>query len=141
MAAEHAKHGGSIIAVETVPHEKTSSYGIVAVDDSGRITEIVEKPAPEDAPSNSAVVGRYLLVPEVFDKLETTGRGAGGEIQLTDAIADLLNESPVYAYSFSGVRFDCGSKLGYLKATVAYGLNHPATGPAFRAHLHEILDG
>ena len=139
MAREHAGHGGSVIAVETVPHEKTSSYGIVAVDDSSRITEIVEKPAPEDAPSNSAVVGRYLLVPEIFDKLETTSRGAGGEIQLTDAIADLLNESPVYAYSFSGVRFDCGSKLGYLKATVAYGLNHPDTGPAFRAHLHELL--
>ncbi len=140
MAREHAGHGGSVIAVETVPHEKTSSYGIVAVDESSRITEIVEKPAPEDAPSDSAVVGRYLLVPEIFDKLETTGRGAGGEIQLTDAIADLLDESPVYAYLFSGERFDCGSKLGYLKATVAYGLNHPGTGPAFRAHLHEILD-
>jgi len=139
MAGEHDRHGGSVIAVETVPQEDTSSYGIVAVDGSDRITEIVEKPAPENAPSNSAVVGRYLLAPEIFDKLETTGRGAGGEIQLTDAIADLLGESPVYAYSFSGERFDCGSKLGYLKATVAYGLNHPGTGEAFRAHLRETL--
>ena len=140
MAAEYDRHGGSVIAVQTVPAEKTSRYGIVAMDDSSRITQIVEKPAPEDAPSNSAVVGRYLLAPEVFDNLETTGRGAGGEIQLTDAIADLLDESPVYAYAFSGERFDCGSKLGYLKATVAYGLEHPDTGSAFLDHLREVLD-
>ena len=140
MAAEYERHGGSVIAVETVPHEETKSYGIVAVDDANRITEIVEKPAPEDAPSDSAVVGRYLLAPEIFEKLETTGRGAGGEIQLTDAIADLLDTSPVYAYSFSGERFDCGSKLGYLKATVAYGLNHPDTGAEFRAHLQALID-
>ena len=140
MAAEHGRHGGSVIAVEEVPHEDTSSYGIVAVDGSDRITQIVEKPAPEEAPSDSAVVGRYLLAPQIFDKLETTGRGAGGEIQLTDAIADLLDESPVFAYSFSGERFDCGSKLGYLKATVAYGLEHPDTGDAFRSHLSEILE-
>ena len=139
MAAEHGRHGGSVIAVEEVPHEDTSSYGIVAVDGSDRITQIVEKPAPEEAPSDSAVVGRYLLAPQIFDKLETTGRGAGGEIQLTDAIADLLDESPVFAYSFSGERFDCGSKLGYLKATVAYGLDHPDTGDAFRSHLSELL--
>ncbi len=139
MAGEYARHGGSVIAVETVPEEDTSSYGIVAVDDETRIRQIVEKPKPEDAPSNSAVVGRYLLAPEIFDKLETIGRGAGGEIQLTDAIADLLPESPVYAYSFSGERFDCGSKLGYLKATVAYGLNHTDTGDAFRAFLRETL--
>ncbi len=141
MADEYEDHGGSVIAVETVPHEDTSSYGIVAVDESdrNRITQIVEKPAPEDAPSNSAVVGRYLLAPEIFDKLENTGRGAGGEIQLTDGIADLLNESAVYAYSFTGVRYDCGSKLGYLQATVAYGLEHPDTGERFRKHLKDIL--
>ena len=141
MMAEHEKHGGSVIAVETVPPESTSSYGIVAVDESNhnRITRIVEKPRPEDAPSNMAVVGRYLLAPEIFDKLEKTGRGAGGEIQLTDGIADLLDESPVYAYSFSGVRYDCGSKLGYLQATVAYGLAHPDTGEAFLEHLREVL--
>lgn len=139
MAAEYARHSGSVIAVETVPQEDTSSYGIVAVDDESRITQIVEKPDPTAAPSNSAVVGRYLLAPEIFDKLETTGRGAGGEIQLTDAIADLLSESAVYAYSFRGQRFDCGSKLGYLKATVAYGLSHPDTGDEFRAHLRDTL--
>ena len=139
MAGEYARHGSSVIAVETVPQEDTSSYGIVAVNDESRITQIVEKPKPEDAPSNSAVVGRYLLAPEIFDKLETTGRGAGGEIQLTDAIADLLPESAVYAYSFGGERFDCGSKLGYLKATVAYGLSHSDTGDAFRAYLREML--
>ena len=139
MAAQYEAHGGSVIAVETVPHEDTSSYGIVAVGDGGRITEIVEKPAPDDAPSDSAVVGRYLLAPEIFDKLETTGRGAGGEIQLTDAIADLLGESDVYAYTFEGTRFDCGSKLGYLKATLAYGLSRPDTGPALREHILEVL--
>jgi len=141
MAGEHARHGGSVIAVETVPRENTSSYGIVAVDeaDQNRITEIVEKPAPADAPSNSAVVGRYLLAPEIFDKLDTIGKGAGGEIQLTDGIAALLSEDPVYAYSFAGVRYDCGNKLGYLQATVAYGLDHADTGEAFRAYLQDLV--
>ena len=141
MAKLHSVQGGSVIAVETVPREHTSSYGIVAVDarNNNRITRIVEKPAPEDAPSNSAVVGRYLLAPEIFDKLERIGKGAGGEIQLTDGIADLLGESPVYAYSFSGVRYDCGSKLGYLQATVAFGLAHPDTGRDFREHLKRLL--
>jgi len=141
MAGEHSRHGGSVIAVETVPRQSTSSYGIVAVDESdqNRITEIVEKPAPEDAPSESAVVGRYLLAPEIFDKLEHIGKGAGGEIQLTDAIAQLLGDQPIYAYSFNGVRYDCGSKLGYLQATVAYGLAHPDTGARFREHLKAVL--
>ncbi len=141
MADEHADHGGSVVAVETVPREHTSSYGIVAVDenDRNRITQIVEKPDPEDAPSNSAVVGRYLLSGGIFEKLENLGQGAGGEIQLTDGIAALLDESPVYAYSFAGARYDCGSKLGYLQATVAYGLNHPDTGERFREHLKDVL--
>jgi UTP--glucose-1-phosphate uridylyltransferase len=141
MAAEYARHGGSVIAVETVPANETSSYGIVAIDtaNDNRITQIVEKPAPADAPSNLAVVGRYLLVPAIFDKLQRTGRGAGGEIQLTDAIADLLADKPVHAYAFSGDRYDCGSKIGYLKATVAYGLQHPETGESFRAHLKDVL--
>jgi UTP--glucose-1-phosphate uridylyltransferase len=141
MAEHYKEHAGSVIAVETVPHEHTSSYGIVAVDEgeNNRITQIVEKPAPENAPSNSAVVGRYLLAPEIWEKLENIGEGAGGEIQLTDGIADLLSESAVYAYSFEGVRYDCGSKLGYLQATVAYGLDHPDTGEAFREHLDEVL--
>ncbi len=142
MAGQYADHGGNVIAVETVPAEETSSYGIVAVDgaNNNRVTEIVEKPSPQDAPSTLAVVGRYLLAPEIFDKLETIGRGAGGEIQLTDAIAELLHELPVFAYPFTGVRYDCGNKLGYLKATVAYGLGHPDTGPAFREHLRRLLE-
>ena len=141
MAAEYADHGGSVVAVETVPRESTSSYGIVAVDenDRDRITQIVEKPDPSEAPSDSAVVGRYLLAPEIFGLLENIGSGAGGEIQLTDGIADLLKGSPVYAYSFDGVRYDCGSKLGYLQATVAYGLEHPDTGEGFREHLKQVL--
>jgi len=105
---------------------------------ANRISHIVEKPAPKDAPSNLAVVGRYLLMPEIFDTLETTTRGAGGEIQLTDAIADVLADSPVYAYAFHGDRYDCGSKIGYLKATVAYGLEHAETGAAFKAYLDNM---
>ena len=143
MAAEHERHGSSVVAVEPVPHEDTSKYGIVAVEDSKdgqRMNRIIEKPDPADAPSDLAVVGRYLLAPEIFDKLETTGRGAGGEIQLTDAIADLLDDSPVYAFSFSGERFDCGSKLGYLQATIAYGLAHDEIGNDFREHLKTVLD-
>lgn len=140
MSAEYQKHGGSVIAVETVPKENTSSYGIVALDsnEKNRVSHIVEKPAPEDAPSNLAVVGRYLLNPIVFDKLENTGRGAGGEIQLTDAIADMLEESAVYAHAFTGDRYDCGSKIGYLKATVAYGLAHKETGEEFREYLKTL---
>jgi len=142
MAGEYERHGGSVVAVEEVPHENTSSYGIVAVDEANdhRVTNIVEKPRPANAPSNLAVVGRYLLAPDIWDKLENTGSGAGGEIQLTDAIADLLEERPVHAYNFTGERFDCGSKLGYLKATVAFGLGHPDTGEAFREHLKTVLD-
>ena len=142
MAGEFRIHGSSVVAVEEVPHENTSSYGIVAVEEADggkRMTKIVEKPKPENAPSNLAVVGRYLLAPEIFDKLETTGRGAGGEIQLTDAIADLLEDASVYAYSFSGERYDCGSKLGYLQATVAYGLAHGEIGEAFEAHLKKTI--
>jgi len=141
MAAEHGRHGGSVVAVETVPREHTSSYGIVAVNsaEQDRITQIVEKPQPKDAPSDSAVVGRYLLAPEIFDKLAHIGAGAGGEIQLTDGIAALLDEQAIYAYSFEGVRYDCGSKLGYLQATVAYGLEHADTGARFREHLMQLL--
>ncbi len=141
MAAEHARHGGSVVAVENVPAEDTASYGIVEIDASNenRMTSIVEKPAPEDAPSTLAVVGRYLLDGSIFDKLENIGKGAGGEIQLTDGIAELLAEKPVHAYAFTGERYDCGSKVGYLKATVAYGLNHPETGEEFRAHLKDLV--
>lgn len=140
--ADHFKdRPHSSLAVETVPAAKTGSYGIVAVDEGAgpqAIRQIVEKPKPEDAPSNLAVVGRYLLTPEIFDKLETTGRGAGGEIQLTDAIADLLKEHTVYAFPFEGKRYDCGSKLGYLQANVEFGREHPEVGEAFRAYLENL---
>jgi UTP--glucose-1-phosphate uridylyltransferase len=143
MADEYQRHGSSVVAVEPVPHEDTSKYGIVAVEETAegqRMNRIVEKPKPEDAPSDLAVVGRYLLAPEIFDKLENTGRGAGGEIQLTDAIADLLSDAAIYAFSFSGERFDCGSKLGYLQATIAFGLAHDEIGQDFREHLRDVLD-
>jgi UTP--glucose-1-phosphate uridylyltransferase len=138
MATHFATQPHSALAVETVPQDKTDSYGIVAVGDGAgpqQIQQIVEKPKPADAPSNLAVVGRYLLTPRIFEKLATTGRGAGGEIQLTDAIGDLLDDEPVYAFPFQGKRHDCGSKLGYLTANVEYGLNHPEVGEAFRAYL------
>jgi UTP--glucose-1-phosphate uridylyltransferase len=139
MAAEYAEHGGSVLAVQEVPPDQTSSYGIVAVDDEAagrqRIRQMVEKPAPEEAPSTLAVVGRYLLDPVVFDKLEKTERGAGGEIQLTDAIAAMLDSHPVYAYTFEGTRYDCGNKLGYLQATVELALKHPSLGGPFRDYL------
>jgi UTP--glucose-1-phosphate uridylyltransferase len=100
-----------------------------------KVTKIVEKPRPKNAPSNLAVVGRYLLTPRIFQKLEQTGRGAGGEIQLTDAIADLLADEAVYAFEFEGKRYDCGSKLGYLQATVEYGLKHESLGTKFSEYL------
>ncbi len=125
MAEQFKETGASAVAVEEVPREKTGSYGIVAVDNSDRLQAIVEKPAPADAPSTLAVVGRYLLTPKIFDLLETTGRGAGGEIQLTDAISDLLEHEAVHAYRFQGTRYDCGSKLGYVRATIDAARNDP----------------
>lgn len=132
MAAAYREHGHSIIAVEDVPREKTGSYGIVAVDPELRMQRIVEKPPPEKAPSTLAVVGRYLLTPRIFDKLESTGRGAGGEIQLTDAIADLLNDEPVHAFRFQGTRYDCGTKLGYVQANLDYALLDPELAAGLR---------
>lgn len=126
--------GCSVLGVETVAHEQTGSYGIVEVSARGHhqyIHNIIEKPHPDDAPSDLAVVGRYILTPPIFQLLTDLPRGAGGEIQLTDAIARLLKEQPVIAYPFSGKRYDCGSKLGYLEATVAYGLKHPEVGADF----------
>ncbi|MFM8846240.1 MAG: UTP--glucose-1-phosphate uridylyltransferase GalU [Gammaproteobacteria bacterium] len=142
MAAVYAAKRASVIGCETVPRRDTDKYGIVAVETAGqtaRIRSIVEKPKPAVAPSNLAVVGRYLLSPAIFDHLERIGAGAGGEIQLTDGIARLLHEEAVYAYRFAGTRYDCGSKLGYLQATVAYALAHPALGSDFRTHLRKVV--
>lgn len=132
----------SILGVERVNPADTGSYGIVKTGDaSGRhspIELIVEKPKPEAAPSNLAVVGRYILTPAIFDKIEKTGRGAGGEIQLTDAIADLMHDEQVLAYEFEGKRYDCGSKLGFLIATVEHGLLHKELRDDFLAFLKDL---
>jgi len=129
----------SVLGVEEVDKSETASYGIVSpVRIRERLSEvkgIVEKPHPTEAPSTLAVVGRYILTPRIFELLEKTERGAGGEIQLTDAIAALLNEQKILAYEFDGVRYDCGSKLGYLKATVEYALKHPELREEFRDYL------
>ena len=129
----------SILGVEEVPPEETEKYGIVDPEESdGRITHvrnIVEKPAPDVARSNLAVVGRYVLTAAIFKHLENIPRGAGGEIQLTDAIEKLLHEEQVLAYRFEGKRYDCGSKLGYLQATVEFALQHPELRDEFIAYL------
>ena len=144
MAEVYARYGCSVLAVQEVPREDTKQYGIVKVepgpDGELRVVAMVEKPAPAQAPSNLAVVGRYLLTPRVFEMLEETGEGAGGEIQLTDGIAALLEHEPVIAYPFQGKRYDCGSKLGYLEATVEYGLAHPELGERFSAYLRAFRD-
>jgi UTP--glucose-1-phosphate uridylyltransferase len=133
---------GSVIAVETVSRGETKNYGIVSLDKTknamNKIKSIVEKPAPEKAPSNLAVVGRYILTPAIFDLLESTKKGAGGEIQLTDAIAELLKKESVYALKFEGTRYDCGSKLGYLQANVEYGLKHPELSKEFSEYLVKL---
>jgi len=143
MADVFLERGASVLGVETVPASETDKYGIVATEDRkdrvSKVTKIVEKPRPQNAPSNLAVVGRYLLTPRIFDKLEHTGRGAGGEIQLTDAIADLLAEETVLAYEFAGKRYDCGSKLGYLQATVEYALRHHSLGGKFSQYLKQLV--
>ena len=135
MADAHEATGASMIAVQDVEREQTASYGIVATEAfdgrHGRITSMVEKPKPEDAPSTLAVVGRYVLDGRIFDLLENTTPGAGGEIQLTDAIAALLTEQAVHAYRFQGVRFDCGTHLGLIEATIRYALdNEKLSAPA-----------
>lgn len=141
MTDIYAREGMSMLAVQEVPKNDTRQYGIVSATpyqpDLERINAIVEKPAPEEAPSTLAVVGRYVLNSRIFHYLENIPRGAGGEIQLTDGIAKLMQAESVLAYRYQGQRYDCGSKLGYLKAMVAMGLKHPETGPAFSEYLQE----
>ncbi len=135
---------GSVVAVMEVPHEETSRYGIIAAErsenplDHGRlhkVTRLVEKPKPEEAPSNLAIIGRYVLTPKIFDKLEQTQRGAGGEIQLTDAIQAMMEEQGVYAYEFEGTRYDAGTTMGWLKASVELALQRPELAREFRSYL------
>ncbi len=139
MAAAFEYNRCSVLGVEEVPHEDTEKYGIVKSDtvtsNLSRISTIVEKPKPAEAPTNLAVVGRYILTPRIFDLLENIPKGAGGEIQLTDAIAALLKDEQVLAYKFEGKRYDCGSKLGYLQATVEYALQHSELGEDFSRYL------
>ena len=142
MTDIYAREGMSMLAVQEVPKNDPRQYGIVSATpyqpDLERINAIVEKPAPEEAPSTLAVVGRYVLNSRIFHYLENIPRGAGGEIQLTDGIAKLMQAESVLAYRYQGQRYDCGSKLGYLKAMVAMGLKHPETGPAFSEYLQEV---
>ncbi len=144
MVAVFEKDPASLVAVETVPKEDTDKYGIVSTNGGmGRAVEmtgILEKPAPDKAPSTLAVVGRYILTPGIFDNLEATAEGAGGEIQLTDAIAGLMKKESVKAFRFEGRRYDCGSKLGFLEATVALGLKHPEIGEEFKQLLRTYRD-
>ncbi len=142
MTALFQKEQCSILGTERVEPSETKKYGIVATTEIsktlGRVETIVEKPEPSEAPSNLGVVGRYILTPAIFDKIEKTGKGAGGEIQLTDAISALLQDEPVLAYEFAGTRYDCGSKLGYLIATIEHGLLHPELKNDFKAYLKTL---
>lgn len=134
----------SVLGVQDVPRAETKSYGIVdarpVADRLEQLHAIVEKPKPEDAPSTLAVVGRYILTPRIFHHLENIKPGSGGEIQLTDGIASLLSEEQVLAYRYDGTRYDCGSKLGYLQASVVFGRRHPEVGEAFGAYLKSLED-
>jgi len=142
MTAKYQYERCSILAVQDVPRENTRQYGIVKAapyrEDLELVSQIVEKPMPDVAPSTLAVVGRYILTPTIFNFLEHLGAGAGGEIQLTDGIAALMANERVLAYRYQGQRYDCGSKLGYLKAMTAMGLKHPETGAGFREFLDQL---
>ncbi len=133
----------SVVGVETIEREQSASYGVVDGrlwgDNVIKLSGIVEKPAPADAPSNFGVVGRYVLMPTIFEHIRALRPGAGGELQLTDALQSLLAEEQVLAYRYAGERFDCGSKLGYLKATVEYALRHPEVQADFEAYLQRFL--
>jgi len=136
-------HQCSVLGAEEIDPSETDKYGICKIgrlnEREGVLEAIVEKPKPDEAPSNLAVVGRYILTPRIFAMLEETPHGAGGEIQLTDAIAALLAEERVMSYQFAGKRYDCGDKLGYLEATVEYALRHPTLKDSFSAYLQGLL--
>jgi UTP--glucose-1-phosphate uridylyltransferase len=142
--AYHQTHG-SVVAVTEVPPEETGRYGVIGgTQEEGhggrlwKVDKVVEKPAPGEAPSNLAIIGRYVLTPKIFDKLEQTHRGAGGEIQLTDAIEALMQEQPVHGYAFEGTRYDAGTPMGWLKASVELALARPDMGPEFAEYLRGL---
>jgi UTP--glucose-1-phosphate uridylyltransferase len=145
MAEVFAREQASLLGVEEVPRDQTQSYGIVTIDemkgDLARVHSIVEKPRPADAPSNLAVIGRYVLTPRIFDLLAQVTPGAGGEIQLTDGISALLRHERVLALRLPGRRYDCGSKLGYLQASVDFGVRHPEVGAALKRFLEQRKAG
>lgn len=142
MVELYAETEQSVIAVEKIEKKECSKYGVIAIDHPelpvNLVNAIIEKPSPEDAPSNLGVVGRYILTPTIFSCLDQISKGANGEIQLTDAIALLLNHEKVYALTFEGQRYDCGSKLGYLQATLAYALKHPDVSSDFKICLNNL---
>jgi UTP--glucose-1-phosphate uridylyltransferase len=142
MMKLYERRGNPVIALQEVPRAETRQYGIVAgekVEDRVvQITDMVEKPSPDKAPSNLAIIGRYVLTPKIFEKLEQTPRGAGGEIQLTDAIMALMAEQDVYAYAFEGKRYDAGTTMGWLKASVELALERPDIGAEFRSYLATV---
>ncbi|MBH1979715.1 MAG: UTP--glucose-1-phosphate uridylyltransferase GalU [Comamonadaceae bacterium] len=139
MVQAFRQQGRSLLAVQEVPADQVNRYGIVAGEPAGgqliRIDRIVEKPAPQNAPSRMGVAGRYILTPAIFDEIRNQPTGAGGEIQLTDAIARLMEHEAVYAFQYQGKRYDCGSKEGFLEATVELALQHPQVGESFREYL------
>ena len=142
MVEVYERKQGSVIGTQTVPISESHKYGMVAgpklEDRLARVDDLVEKPSPEEAPSDQAVVGRYILTPAILDKLKTTKRGAGNEIQLTDAIAELRKSEEIYAYSFEGRRYDCGSKNGYLEANVEIALQHEEMAEEFKDYLRNL---
>jgi UTP--glucose-1-phosphate uridylyltransferase len=145
LVAAHGKTGGNVVAVMDVPRDQTKSYGIAAVkagkDGLAEITGLVEKPKPEAAPSTLAIIGRYVLMPEVFDHLDKHETGAGGEIQLTDAMAKMIGNQPFHALTYAGQRYDCGTRLGFLEANCAVALNRDDTKADTRALLGRLLKG
>ncbi len=145
LVAAHDKTGGNVVAVMDVPREQTKSYGIAAVkaerDGLAEITGLVEKPKPEVAPSTLAIIGRYVLTPEVFDHLDKHETGAGGEIQLTDAMAKMIGNQPFHALTYAGQRYDCGTRLGFLEANVAVALSRSDTSADTRALLGRLMKG
>lgn len=144
MIAAYEKTGGNLISVAPVPDDQTHLYGIVGVENAGetvsRITAMIEKPPQGTAPSNLHITGRYVLSPEIFELLAEQKPGAGGEIQLTDAMVELMSHQPFYAVTFDGDIYDCGSKLGFLAANVAYGLEDAALAPALRNEIARLVD-
>jgi UTP--glucose-1-phosphate uridylyltransferase len=142
MMDVYLRYPATILAIQKVPKSLTKNYGIIGgrkiEDGIYQVTDLIEKPSPEEAPSNLAIIGRYILTPEIFGALERTQPGKGGEIQLTDGLRLLMQKQPIYAYEFQGVRHDAGDKLGFLKATVEFGLKNGEFGEEFRDYLKEL---